>query len=203
MKKTTIKPALLGALVILGAIPTSQASDLLEGAKARTLAMTCAGCHGAYGASVGPAAPSIGGMHPDYFIEVMEGFSSDEIYSTVMGRIARGYTQDEIELMAGYFHELPFIPAEQELNAELVDTGQRLHDTYCEKCHGEGGKPLIDEEYYITAGQWIPYLRNTMQDFREERRPIERRMQKKLDRMLEREGESSLEALFAFYASQQ
>lgn len=203
MKKTTLTPTLLGGLMLLGIVSTSQADDLLDGAQARTLAMNCAGCHGTHGASAGPAAPSIGGMHPDYFIEVMDGFSSDEIYSTVMGRIARGYTREEIELMAGYFYELPFIPAQQEFNRELVDTGYRLHDKYCERCHGDGGKPLLDEEYYITAGQWIPYLRNAMQDFHEERRPIERRMKKNLDQMLEREGESSLEALFAFYASQQ
>lgn len=203
MKKATIKPAVLGGLILLGIVPASQAADLVEGAEARTLAMTCAGCHGTDGTSVGPAAPTISGMHPDYFIDIMAGFASDEIYSTVMGRIARGYTEEEIERMGDYFHELPFTPAQQAFDTELVDTGRRLHDKYCEKCHAEGGKPLIDEEYYITAGQWTPYLKNAMQDFREERRPMERKMRKKLEQMIERDGESSLEALFAFYASQQ
>lgn len=203
MKKSTIKTAVLGGLMILGAVPTAQAGDLLDGADARTLAMTCAGCHGTDGTSAGPALPTIGGMYPDYFIEIMEGFANDEIYSTVMGRIARGYTEDEISLMADYFHERPFVAAKQPFNAELAEQGRRLHDKYCEKCHAEGGKPLVDEEYYVTAGQWIPYLENAMQDFREERRPIERKMKQQLDRMLQREGEASIEALVAFYASQQ
>lgn len=203
MKETTIKPALLGGLIMLGAIPASQAADLQSGADARTLALTCAGCHGTNGSSLGPAAPTISGMHPDYFIDIMAGFADGEIYSTVMGRIARGYSEEEIELMAGYFHELPYVPANQAFDAELVETGRRLHDKYCEKCHMEGGTPVEDEEYYITAGQWLPYLKNAMADFREDRRPIERKMKRKLDRMLERDGEESLDALYAFYASQQ
>jgi sulfide dehydrogenase cytochrome subunit len=204
MTTLSIKPAVLGGLIVFGALPAaSHAVDLLEGADARMLAMTCAGCHGIEGSSVGPAAPTITGMHADYFIDVMEGFASDEIYSTIMGRIARGYTEEEIELMAEYFHDLPFVPAKQEFDAELAEEGRRLHDKYCEKCHAEGGKPLIDEEYYITDGQWTPYLEHAMEDFLEDRRPIERKMKRKLDQMFDREGESSLEALFAFYASQQ
>jgi sulfide dehydrogenase cytochrome subunit len=203
MKEKVFGSALLGGLIILGAIPAGYASDLVEGANARTLAMTCAGCHGMNGASVGPAAPTIGGMHPDYFVDVMKGFAEDEIYSTVMGRIARGYTDEEIELMAGYFHEMRFIPAEQDFSAELVETGRRLHDEYCEKCHMEGGIRVEDEEYYITAGQWTPYLEHAMADFRQDRRPIERKMRRKLEQMLERDGEESLNALYAFYASRQ
>jgi len=203
MKENAIKPALVGGLMILFAMPSSNAGDLLEGAGARTLAMTCAGCHGTNGSSVGPAAPTIGGMHPEYFVDIMAGFAEDEIYSTVMGRIARGYTAAEIELMAGYFHEMPFVPADQAFDADLVATGQRLHEEYCEKCHMEGGTPVEGEEYYITGGQWIPYLKNAMADFRQDRRPIERKMKRKLEEMLERDGEESLDALYAFYASQQ
>jgi len=202
MRKIHQAPALLAAILFLGPA-AGQAEELQSGADARALALTCAGCHGTDGASAGPAAPSIGGMHPDYFFDIMQWFAEEEVYSTVMGRIARGYTEEELEKMAAYFHELPFVPAEQEFDPQLAEEGERLHEKYCSKCHAEGGTVLEDEEYYVTAGQWIPYLKNAMADFRQDRRPIERKMEKKLNRMLDREGEASLDALFSFYASQQ
>jgi sulfide dehydrogenase cytochrome subunit len=40
-----------------------------------------------------------------------------------------------------------------------------------------------------------------MTDFREDRRILPKKMARKLDRMLETEGEESLAALYAFYAA--
>ncbi len=202
MKNKQVRSALLAGLVCLGTASALQAQDLVSGADARTLAMTCAGCHGVGGTSVGPASPIISAMYPDYFIEIMEGFRDGEIYSTIMGRIAKGYTDEEIELMAEYFHQQPFATADQEFDPELADEGAKLHNRYCKKCHAEGGRPLEDEEYYILAGQWTPYLKAAMADFTEERRPIDRKMKKQLDKLLESEGKEGLEALFAFFASQ-
>jgi sulfide dehydrogenase cytochrome subunit len=42
-----------------------------------------------------------------------------------------------------------------------------------------------------------------MSDFREERRPMEKKMASKLRELLKAEGDEGLEALYAFYASQQ
>ncbi|BCU07625.1 c-type cytochrome [Allochromatium tepidum] len=171
---------------------------------AEMLANNCAGCHGTHGNSVGPASPSIAQMDPIVFVEVMEDFKSGEIQSTIMGRIAKGYSTADFEKMAGYFKQQTFQPAKQSFDAALADTGAKLHEKYCEKCHVEGGKPLADEEdYHILAGQWTPYLQYAMSDFREERRPMEKKMASKLREMLKAEGDESLDALFAFYASQQ
>jgi sulfide dehydrogenase cytochrome subunit len=179
------------------------AADLMSGASARMLSETCAGCHGTDGASVGPAIPTIGGMNGEYFIELMKGYKNDEIYGTIMNRIAKGYTEEEIALMGTFFAGQKFVPAKQEFNAGLADTGEKLHDKYCEKCHSEGGKILEEEEYYILAGQWTPYVRNAMEDFMEERREIPKKMKSQLDKLLQREGDKGLDALYAYYASQQ
>jgi len=176
--------------------------ELISGASASMLAENCAGCHGTDGASVGPASPTIGGMDTEYFVEVMKGFRDDSVYSTVMGRIAKGYSDEEIAATADFFAGKPYVPANQEFDAKLVDKGAKLHDKYCEKCHSEGGKVLEDEEYYILAGQWTPYLENTMSDFREDRREMPKKMRSKLDNLLKREQEAGLAALLAFYASE-
>lgn len=179
------------------------AADLMSGASARMLSETCAGCHGPDGASAGPAIPTIAGMHGDYFVELMNGYKSGDVYGTIMGRIAKGYSDEEIELMAAFFAEKPYKPAAQKFDEGLATTGAKLHDKYCEKCHTDGGKILEDEEYYILAGQWVPYLHNAMQDFIQERREMPKKMKSQVDKLLDKEGEKGLEALYAYYASLQ
>jgi sulfide dehydrogenase cytochrome subunit len=203
-----MKLALLAGAVALGVSSATFAADapapeLMGGASARMLSETCAGCHGTDGASGGPATPSIGGMNAEYFAETMKGFASGEVYSTIMGRIAKGYSDEEIGLMAGFFAGQKFVPAKQTFDEAMVKQGAKLHDKYCEKCHAEGGKVVEEEEYYILAGQWTPYLKYTMSDFRGDHRPMPKKMKNKLDKMLEKEGEKGLEALWAFYASEQ
>jgi sulfide dehydrogenase cytochrome subunit len=209
MANTPRKLALTAGAIALGLSLSASAADeapapeLISGASARMLSETCAGCHGTDGASVGPASPTIAGMNAEYFTELMQGFRDDSVYSTIMGRIAKGYTDEEIGLMAGFFAGKDFVAAKQEFDQTLADKGAKLHDKYCEKCHSEGGKVLEDEEYYILAGQWTPYLHNALSDFREDRREMPKKMRSKLDSLLEKEGEDSLKALFAFYASEQ
>ncbi len=130
----------LGAAFAASAADPAPAPELISGASAQMLAETCAGCHGTDGASAGPASPTIGGMHDETFTEVMEGFRDGSIYSTVMGRIAKGYSDEEIELMAKYFAGKPYQPVKQEFDVALAEKGAKLHDKYCEKCHSEGGK---------------------------------------------------------------
>jgi sulfide dehydrogenase cytochrome subunit len=66
------------------------------------LANPCAGCHGTDGASPG-SIPSIKGLPSSHLISVMKAFKSGKRKGTVMNRIARGYTDEEIELMAKHF----------------------------------------------------------------------------------------------------
>jgi sulfide dehydrogenase cytochrome subunit len=200
MAKATMTTALVGGALALGLSTAAPADDDL--ATGKMLVDTCAGCHGTNGNSVGPAAPSIAAMDPVVFVDTMIAFKEGDTYSTIMGRIAKGYTEEEFELMGDHLHNQAFDPAKQEFDQAMVDKGAKLHDKYCEKCHIEGGKPVPDEEdYYILAGQWTPYLKYAMSDFREDRRELPKKMGKKLDSMLEAEGEESLDALYAFYAA--
>lgn len=68
------------------------------------LASACAACHGTNGHSVG-GTPSLAGLDQLYFIEQMQLFQSGERPSSVMMKHARGYTEEEIRLLAAYFSE--------------------------------------------------------------------------------------------------
>ncbi len=65
------------------------------------LALSCASCHGTDGKSVG-IMPVFAGKSSSYIKTALMEFKNDERYSTVMGRHAKGYTDEEIELIANY-----------------------------------------------------------------------------------------------------
>ena len=168
---------------------------------ASMLANTCAGCHGTNGSSVGPASPTIAGISREYFIETMNAYRSGERPSTIMTRIAKGYTDEEIKLMAGFFSRQPFVRQSQKFDAAKAGTGQKLHKKYCEKCHEKGGRSSEDDAG-ILAGQWAPYLLYTMEDFTSGNRTMEKKMQKKMDELQKQHGDKGVDALIHYYASQ-
>ncbi|MCP4994847.1 MAG: cytochrome c4 [Gammaproteobacteria bacterium] len=179
----------------------ADAPKTLTGASASMLGNTCAGCHGTNGASRGPASPTIAGLSVDYFVETMEGFASGDIPSTIMGRIAKGYSKEETAAMAKFYGDKKFVMATQNFDSSLVKKGAKLHDKYCEKCHAEGGQSAEDDAG-VLAGQWTPYLNWQLANFKAGDREAPKKMKKKMKKMLEKEGSKGLSALISYYASQ-
>lgn len=189
------------ALLLFSSAVSESYADSSSGAPGTTmLAYTCAGCHGVNGSSIGPATPTIAGISEEYFVETMEAYQSDERPSTIMGRIARGYSKKEIELMAGYFSKQPFVRLQQRFDEKAAKLGKKLHKKYCEKCHEDEGRSSEDDAG-ILAGQWEPYLRFTMNDFTSGKRPMEKKMKKRMDKLDKAHGEQGVDALIQYYAS--
>ena len=69
------------------------------------LSLSCTSCHGTYGISPG-TIPTIYGKSREYIIKTMKEFRNGERDSTVMKRIAKGYSDREIILIANYFQVL-------------------------------------------------------------------------------------------------
>lgn len=68
------------------------------------MASSCAACHGTNGHSVA-GTPSLAGLDEKYFIEQMKQFKTGERPSTVMMQHAKGYTEQEIRLLAAFFSQ--------------------------------------------------------------------------------------------------
>ena len=182
----------LGTGILLGA------AQLPAAPTATMLSDSCAGCHGTDGASMGPATPSLAGMSETYFIDSMAAYKSGDRYSTVMQRIAKGYTDEEIKLMAPVFAKQPIPKTRQETDARKVAIGKQLHKNHCHKCHDENGA-LPDDDAGILAGQWLPFLNHSMADYRSGRREMIKKMKVKVDKL----SDDEIAALNHFYASQQ
>lgn len=87
--------ALATAIVGIGA-PATFADD------AGLIANACTSCHGVDGRSQS-AIPSIAGVDPVIFAQIMRSFASDSLVVTIMNRIAKAYSDEQILLLANYF----------------------------------------------------------------------------------------------------
>ncbi len=94
-----ISAALAAAIFACGA---AHAQDRNLG---RNLAAQCANCHGTNGHSVG-GIPGLAGQGRSYIIAQMASFKSGQRSgpsATIMHQIAKGYTEEQIALMADFF----------------------------------------------------------------------------------------------------
>jgi cytochrome subunit of sulfide dehydrogenase len=99
---TTMRPkALPGAILSLFLL----ALPGLAAAQAPLAAEGCIGCHGPDGRGVTGGA-SINGRDRAEMIAILTAFRANERPGTIMGRIARGYTEAEIAAVAEYFSRI-------------------------------------------------------------------------------------------------
>lgn len=69
---------------------------------ARNLAATCANCHGTTGNALGDMKP-LAGMSSEKLLALVADFKSGAQPATIMHQIAKGYTDEQMKLIAGYF----------------------------------------------------------------------------------------------------
>jgi sulfide dehydrogenase cytochrome subunit len=69
---------------------------------ARSIAATCANCHGTGGVSVGDIE-SLAGKPREEIVRKMQEFKSGARPATIMNQLAKGYTDEQIEALAGWF----------------------------------------------------------------------------------------------------
>lgn len=96
------KHAMLAGLAC-AALGTAQAQTAAA-LQARSLAATCASCHGTGGRAVDAAAvPGLAGLPAAYLVEQMKAFKSGARTATVMHQISKGYSDAQVDQLAAYF----------------------------------------------------------------------------------------------------
>jgi cytochrome subunit of sulfide dehydrogenase len=69
---------------------------------ARNLAAACANCHGTDGRSQG-GVPPLAGQDKSHMLQQLQDFKAGKRPSTIMQQLAKGYTDEQLESIAGYF----------------------------------------------------------------------------------------------------
>jgi cytochrome subunit of sulfide dehydrogenase len=85
-----------GLIAAVGVVPPAAAAD------PQLLASSCSGCHTSSDALT-TAIPKIRGLPEPALLEALRAFRSGQRAATVMDRIAKGLTDDEIRQLAAYF----------------------------------------------------------------------------------------------------
>jgi len=193
-----------GLLLVVSGIPSALAADAQE------LFEPCTACHGKDGASTETDMPIIGGMSAPYLTDAMLAYKEkdwpcheveipagpDKGKKTDMCTIAADLSESDIEKLSEFLAAKPFVRASQDFDAELAAKGEQIHDASCSKCHDEGGS-LPDDDSGILAGQWMPYIRQSFEDFGSGDRPMTKKMKPKFEKL----EDADKEALIHYYGS--
>lgn len=104
MFQTTIHAhAAIAAAALLAAVPAAAQNDMLL---ARNLAATCVNCHGTNGQARGDGI-ALAGAPADSTLAKLAAFKSGALPATVMHQLVKGYTDEQLRLIAGYFAAQP------------------------------------------------------------------------------------------------
>jgi cytochrome c553 len=94
--------------VALSPLAQAQSAGTKEALYVKSLAATCANCHGTNGKAVdGSTVTSLAGLDKGYILTKMKAFKDykpgDQPAVTVMHQISKGYNDAQIESLASYF----------------------------------------------------------------------------------------------------
>jgi len=70
------------------------------------LAQPCMACHGTDGHSQG-AIPPLNTLSSEYILQSLQLFKSGQRHATLMNRIAKGYSDEELQILADFFGTRP------------------------------------------------------------------------------------------------
>lgn len=91
------------AAVLLAAAAAGHAQTG-EALYVKSLAATCASCHGTNGtAAIGSSVPALAGMPRDYIIAQMAAFKAGTRPATIMHQLSKGYSDAQVAQIATYF----------------------------------------------------------------------------------------------------
>ena len=99
-------PKLQRCALLIGLVAASAATQAQDAHLGRNLAATCANCHGTNGQARGDMKP-LAGVSADKIVAMLADFKSGNQPATVMHQIAKGYTDDQIKLIAAFFAAQP------------------------------------------------------------------------------------------------
>ena len=97
----------LAASLLAGMAASAAVAQDAATLNTRSLAATCASCHGTDGrTTAGSAIPALAGMPRDYMLTQFKAFKDGSRPATVMHQLAKGFTDQQLATVATYFAAL-------------------------------------------------------------------------------------------------
>jgi len=92
------------AAALAAGMPLAAQAQSPDALYVRSLAATCASCHGTDGRPApGGTLPPLAGMPREYLASQLKAFKAGTRTSTIMTQLAKGYSDAQIEQLATYF----------------------------------------------------------------------------------------------------
>ena len=91
---------------IIGLVGVAGLAQAQDANLARNLAATCANCHGTNGHARGDMKP-LAGVSADKIVAMIADFKSGNQPATIMHQISKGYSDEQIKLIAAFFAAQP------------------------------------------------------------------------------------------------
>ncbi len=192
------------AALSLASAPAGHAADL------NTIMTTCANCHGKDGASADSSVPIIGGMSASYITDTLAAYKTKdrpcpavEIKAgdkkgtkSDMCEVTKELGDADVKQVAEYLAKQKFVKASQTPDPGLAAKGQQIHQLNCEKCHSNNGSVADDDSGFL-AGQWLPYLKQQITEFKSGARKADPKMKPVIDKI----DAAGIDDLLNYYAS--
>ena len=189
------------ALALAGGAGAADVNTLLE---------NCAGCHGKDGASTESDVPIIGGYSAKYITDSLANYKNKarpcpEVKYRAgthkgeamdMCTVAGKLSDPDVKAIADYLSKKQFVRAKQSVDAAKAAQGKKVQEAQCEKCHDAGGSSA-DDDAGILAGQWMPYIRHTFEEFGSGKRPLPKKMKPKFQQLTK----DDIDALVNYFGS--
>jgi cytochrome c553 len=170
--KTPLLAALAGRLLVaapLFAVLPFAAPPFANRARAAGIeetAAVCSACHGENGVPVDKSIPVIWGQNEGYLYLELRDFKVGQRKNATMTQIAAGLEKPEMKQLAAYFAakswpdmNQPRAEAAMVQHAEVASNSAGCKGCHLESWQGDSVTPRV-------AGQSLPYLRETMAQFR-------------------------------------
>ncbi len=174
------------------------------------LAEDCGSCHGKDGVSTEPEIPTIAGYSAPYLADALVAYKNKERpcpdtkyvsgakkgKTTNMCEVAKGLSDQDADALGKHFAGKKFVRAKQTFDAAKAKQGEKIHSVSCKKCHENGGSSPEDDAG-ILAGQWMPYLKHSFEQYMSGKRPQPEKMKEKTDKL----SKDDIDALVHYYGS--
>lgn len=124
----------------------------------------CLGCHGIDGVPINSDTPVLAGQEYYYLYVQLKDYKAKRRDNAIMSAMVQNMSKDEMKALAEHFSTMEWPNLPTEIDSAKADSGaSALNAGQCSQCHstyqGDSRIPRV-------AGQHLPYLLQTMKDFK-------------------------------------